>query len=132
MIRASANSETLKLANIRNRIENISTENMLQNCINQELNVSWNATKIELHTCDKLVHKKYNDIIFITFVASTAWKWWIANRSALKNSKQKIIIQVTNCIKKESQIVFFICHFLPSSRYFGKKYCIDSVNQRSL
>ena len=112
--------------------EKIKTENKLQNCVNQELNVSWNATKIELHTCTKLYHKKYRDIILITPAADSSWKWCIANQSALKNSKQKIIIQVINCIKNDNQIVFFICHFLPSSRYFGKKYFMASVSPKSL
>ena len=46
--------------------EKIKTENILKNCINQELKESWNATIIALHTCNILYHKKYSDIIFIT------------------------------------------------------------------
>ena len=40
IIHANANSETLKLANIRNKTENMKAENKLQNHINHELNVS--------------------------------------------------------------------------------------------
>lgn len=58
IIHANAKKDTLKLAEIQNIIENINTENELQNPISHELNVSWNATKIELQTCIKLVHKK--------------------------------------------------------------------------
>ena len=58
IIHANANNETLKLAKIQNKIENMKTEKRLENWDNQELKVSWNATKIELHTCDKFVHKK--------------------------------------------------------------------------
>ena len=58
IIHANANKDTSKLAKNQKIIENISTESELQNPINHELNVSWNATKIELHTCIKLVHKK--------------------------------------------------------------------------
>ncbi len=58
IIHDNANNETLKLAKIQNKIEKIKTENWLQNCINQELKVSWNATKIELLTWIRLYHKK--------------------------------------------------------------------------
>ena len=50
IIHANANNDTSKLVNIRKIIENISTENIFENCNIHELNVSWNATKIELLT----------------------------------------------------------------------------------
>jgi hypothetical protein len=40
MIHANANKETLKLEKIQNKIENIKTENILENPISPELNVS--------------------------------------------------------------------------------------------
>jgi hypothetical protein len=40
IIRASANRETLKLAKTRKIMENTKTENIFENCINHELNVS--------------------------------------------------------------------------------------------
>ena len=58
IIHASANNETLKLAQIRKTIENVSIENKFEKLTSPELNVSWNATKIELHTCIRFVHKK--------------------------------------------------------------------------
>jgi hypothetical protein len=50
IIHANANNETLKPANIQKVIENTKTENIFENHSNQELSVSWNATKIELLT----------------------------------------------------------------------------------
>lgn len=58
IIHAKANNDTLKLAPIRKIMENIRTEIKLENWTNHELNVSWNATKTELQTCIKFVHKK--------------------------------------------------------------------------
>lgn len=58
IIHANANNETSKLAQSQKITEKINTENILENPISPELNVSWNATKMELHTCNRFVHKK--------------------------------------------------------------------------
>ena len=132
IIQDNANNSILKLADAQNNIANTNVENNLENSISQKLKLSWNDTKIAAQTWSKLDHKKKNDIVFIIFDTSSEWKWLTASHSELKNNNKKIIIHVNNCIKSDNKITFFICHFFQSIQYLGKKYCKDSVSQRSL